>query len=67
MGLSWTVSPEGYHYGIPYGYFLEDSLLNPSYGSFDAKGALLGGPIEEAGCGWGLTRDFLRPLLGTKL
>ena len=57
MGLSWTVSTEGHHYGIPYGYFLEDSLLNPSYGSFDGssdvppKGALLGGPIEEAGCG----------------
>ena len=57
MGLSWTGSLEGSHYGIPYGSFLGDSILNPSDGSFDGsidvppKGALLGGPVEEAGCG----------------
>ena len=51
MGLIWTGSLEGSHYGIPYGSFLGESLLNPSYGSFDdysdvpLKGAFLGGPI----------------------
>ena len=51
MGLSWTGSLEGSHDGIPYGSFIGDSLMNPSYGSFDGssdvppKGALLGGPI----------------------
>ena len=57
MGLIWTGSLEGSYDGIPYGSFLRDSLLNPSYGSFDGssdfppKGALLGRPIEKAGCG----------------
>ena len=57
MGLSFTGSLESYHYGIPYGLFLGDSLLNPSDGSFDCcryvppKGAFLGGTIEEDGCG----------------
>ena len=57
IGLSWTSSIEVSHDGITYGSFLEDSLLNTSYGSFDGssdvppKCALLGGPIEEAGCG----------------
>ena len=51
MGLSWTGSLEGSHDGIPYGSFVGDSLMNPSYGSFDGssdvppKGTLLGGPI----------------------
>ena len=57
MVLSWTGSLEGSHYGIPYGLFLGDSLLNPSDGSFDGsryfppKAALFVGPIEEFGCG----------------
>ena len=56
MGMSCTVSLEFYQDGIPYGLFLGDSRLNPSCGSFDSsidvppKGALLEGPIEEAGC-----------------
>ena len=62
MGLSWTGSLEGSHDGIPYGSFLGDSLMNPSDGSFDSssdvppKRVLLGGTIEEAGCGtWLMT------------
>ena len=57
MVLSWTGSLEGYHDVITYRSFLGDSLLNYSDGSFDGSSdvppnsELLGGPIEEAGCG----------------
>ena len=57
MGLRWIGSLAVSHDGILYALFLVESLLNPSYGSFygysdvPPKGALLGGPIEEAGCG----------------
>ena len=57
MVLSWTGYLEGYHDGIPYGLLLGDSVLNPSDGFFDGSsdvppnGSLLGGTIEEAGCG----------------
>ena len=54
---SLTASLEGSNYGIPYGSFLVDSIMNPSYGSFDGPsdvpptGELLGGTNGEASCG----------------
>ena len=57
---------EGYNDGIPYGLLLGDSLLNPSYGSFDGssdlppEGALLGVQMKRPDVE--PTRgDFLRP------